>query len=89
VKTYAGFFCEASNHLAAVTNEAFLGMKKQLLRSLADHEHPATNSVPDVETNLLQTIPELTAPALNATNSTDVPSKLLLAPPPAREQKPQ
>ena len=89
VKTYAGFFYEASNHLAAVTNEAFLGMKTQLLRSLADHEHPATNAAPDVETNLLQTIPELTAPALNVTNSTDVPSKLLFAPPPVREQKPQ
>ena len=89
VKTYAGFFCEASNHLAAVTNEAFLGMKKQLLRSLANHEHLATNAAPDLATHLLQAIPELAAPAFNATNVTDVPPQLLLAPPPLREQKPQ
>jgi hypothetical protein len=34
-----------------VTNVAFLGLKKQLLRSLADHQHPPTNIVSEISTN--------------------------------------
>ena len=45
VKTAAGFFNEASNHLAAVTNATFLELKQRLERSLAEHEHP-TNQTP-------------------------------------------
>jgi tetratricopeptide (TPR) repeat protein len=90
LKTYAGFFGEASNHLAAVTNEAFLGMKKQLYRSLYDHEHPETNSETATQTNLLQAIPPLeTTNVSAATNIADLSSNLFVAPPPLREQKPQ
>ena len=90
VKIAAGFFGEASNHLAAVTNAAFLGMKKQLYRSLADHEHPDTNSEAAVEDKMLKTIPQL-APSSGAgvTNVSGLSSNLLAVPPPVREPKPQ
>ena len=89
VKTYAGFFDEASNHLAAVTNVAFLGMKKQLYRSLADHEHPDTNSEAAVEDKMLKMIPQLdTTNVSAATNITDLSSNLFVAPPPLRGQRP-
>lgn len=90
VNTYAGFFAEASNHLAAVTNEAFLGLKQQLLRSLADHEHPDTNAETAMETNLLKIIPQLPpGSAADATNLPNLSTNLLAVPPPLREQKPQ
>jgi tetratricopeptide (TPR) repeat protein len=90
VKIAAGFFGQASNHLAAVTNAAFLGMKKQLYRSLADHGHPDTNSEAAVEDKLLKTIPQLApAGADAATNIPDLSSNLLAVPPPVREPKPR
>ena len=88
VKIAAGLFAQARNHLAAVTNAGFLDLKNRLYRSLADHEYAATNNATVAKTNLLQTIPELAAPAFNATNSVDVPSQLLLTPPLLRDQKP-
>ena len=89
VKIAAGFFGEASNHLAAVTNAAFLGMKKQLYRSLADHEHPPTNTEAAVEDKLLKMIPQLETTGVSAaTNIAGLRSNLLAVPPPLREQKP-
>ena len=58
VKTYAGMFEQASNHLAAVTNAAFLDLKRQLTRSLYDHQHPETNSAPEISTNPVRTTKE-------------------------------
>jgi hypothetical protein len=89
VKIAAGFFGQAGNHLAAVTNAAYLGLKKQLCRSLADHEHPDTNSEAAVEDRLLKAVPQLApAGADEATNISDLSSNLLAVPPPVREKKP-
>ena len=89
VKIAAGFFGQAGNHLAAVTNAAYLGLKKQLCRSLADHEHPDTNSEAAVEDRLLKAVPQLApAGAADATNISDLSSNLLAVPPPVREKKP-
>ena len=89
VKIAAGFFDQASNHLAAVTNAAFLGMQKQLYRSLADHEHPPTNTEAVAESNLLKTIPQLApANAGEATNVSGLSSNLLAVPPPLRRPNP-
>ena len=52
VKIAAGMFDEARAHLATVTNAAYADLKKRLGRSLADHEHPSTNSVVDISTNV-------------------------------------
>jgi len=89
VKTAAGMFEQASNHLAAVTNVAFLDLKRQLIRSLANHEHPDTNTDATVETNLLKTIPPLDTAGGAATNTVDPSSNRLVTPPPVQEQKPQ
>ena len=83
VKTYAGMFAEAQAHLNTVTNVAFLGLKKQLQRSLADHEHPDTNSEAVMQTNLLQVIPQIEATKASAeTNAPNLSSNLLTLPPP-------
>ncbi len=90
IKIAAGYFEQASNHLAAVTNAAYLGLKKQLYRSLADHEHPDTNSEPVVADKLLKMVPQLApASAGDVTNVTDLSSNLLAVPPPVRGEKPQ
>ena len=90
VKIAAGFFEQASNHLAAVTNGAYAELKKRLVRTLADHENPPTNSATAAtETNLLEKIPQLgSGLSAGATNVTSLSSNLLSVPPPAREQKP-
>ncbi len=86
VKTYAGMFAEAQAHLDAVTNAAFLDLKRQLTRSLANHEHPDTNTEAAVQDNLLKMIPQLEAPsAADATNIPNLSSNLLVAPPPLPE----
>lgn len=53
VKIAAGFFDEASNHLAAVTNEIYAALKNRLERNLAEKENPPTNSVAEISTNLI------------------------------------
>ena len=89
VKTYAGMFAEAQAHLDTVTNEAFLGLKKQLIRSLANHEHPDTNSEAVTQTNLLQMIPQLEATQVStATNAADLSSNLLTIPMPTPKPLP-
>ena len=90
VKTAAGMFEQASNHLAAVTNVAFLDLKRQLIRSLYDHQHPDTNTDATIETNRLNPMisPPATANAVTSTNLTEASSNLLVAPPPVQEQKP-
>ena len=88
VKIAAGFFEQASNHLAVVTNTGFLDLKNQLYRSLAYHEHPATNTAVVAETNLLQVVPSLAAPTLINTNIAELSSNLLLVPLPLRVQTP-
>jgi tetratricopeptide (TPR) repeat protein len=89
VKIAAGYFEEASNHLAAVTNAAFGDLKDRLYRSLLDHKNGATNAVAG-ETNLPARIPALDVPATNIIEpATLVSSNLLVAPPPMREPKPQ
>ena len=62
VKTAAGFFNEARAQLAAVTNDFYADLKRQLERNLVQRESAATNAAaisPDlqmVETNLLLTV---------------------------------
>jgi tetratricopeptide (TPR) repeat protein len=51
VKTAAGFYDEAQGHLDAVTNAVFGDMRTRLIRSLADHKNPPTNSVAEISTN--------------------------------------
>jgi tetratricopeptide (TPR) repeat protein len=55
VKTAAGFFDEAQAHLDTVTNEVFGDLKRRLIRSLADHRNPPTNSVEEISTNSIGT----------------------------------
>jgi tetratricopeptide (TPR) repeat protein len=89
VKIAAGYFAEASNHLAVVTNAAFADLKNRLYRSLLDHKNGATNEVPGA-TNLPAKIPALAVPATDIIEpATLVSSNLLVAPPPVRESKPQ
>ena len=56
IKIAAGRFAEARAQLNAVTNRAFTDLKYRLERSLKEHENPATNTVPDVSTNLAASI---------------------------------
>ena len=91
VKIAAGIFEQASNHLAAVTNDAYLDLKKQLLRSLADRQNPPTNVVKNMATNLPAAVTPATVAATNiifaSTNILDLSSNLLVAPPALREPK--
>ena len=89
IKIAAGFFDEASNHLADVTNAAYLDLKTRLYRSLLDHKNPSTNAESASDTNLLEKIPAFRLrPESAATNATAL-SNLLTVPPPLREPKPQ
>ncbi len=87
VKTAASMFDEARVHLAAVTNIAYLDLKNRLTRSLADHEHPSTNTDTTVETNLLPTLPPMTQSSAGGTNAVELPANLLVTPPLQRTQK--
>jgi tetratricopeptide (TPR) repeat protein len=100
VKIAAGFFSEASNHLAAVTNAAYLDLKKLLVRNLAEHENPATNAGVEISANIPVVIatqavntttnqpPPITA--MTNTPATPLPSSVWQAAPPVlRGQKPQ
>ena len=51
VKIAAGFYDEASHHLAAVTNANYAELKMRLERNLAERENPLTNAGADVSTN--------------------------------------
>jgi len=51
VKTAAGFFNEARAQLAAVTNDFYADLKRQLERNLAQRENAATNTVQTISTN--------------------------------------
>ncbi len=88
VKIAAGMFAEAQAHLDAVTNAAFLGLKQQLIRSLANHEHPDTHPAATAANNLLKMVPPLDTPKVSAgTNLTLVLTNLLAVPPPLRLQE--
>jgi cytochrome c-type biogenesis protein CcmH/NrfG len=100
VKIAAGFFAEASNHLAVVTNAAYLDLKKRLVRNLAESENPATNSVTESSpkipavavTNAVGSITNPPAPVTAVTNGPPVPppsSVWQTTPPVLRGQKPQ
>lgn len=93
VKIAAGLYSEASNHLASVTNYAFLDMKKRLYQSLLDHKNPSTNTTDTVEhaePTLLEKVPPLDISHLHvSTNEPDLATNLLVAPLPLRPQKPQ
>jgi len=88
VKTAAGFYDEARMHLAAVTNTAFLDLKSRLIRSLADHEHPTTNTDATLSPQILKAVPPPAIPSdVMTTNVDPIESKLLLAPTPLQKQK--
>ena len=91
VKIAAGRFDEAQAHLDAVTNTAFLNLKKRLEHSLAEQRNPPTNApmrAPTVITNPLAPVAKVvTAPAPLPVTS-KLP-ELELSPPPLRQQRPQ
>jgi len=90
IKIAAGYYEQASNHLAAVTNTAYADLKARLYRSLLDHKNPPTNAEPASETNLLEQIPTLKpGTGAMATNATTLSSNLLVAPLPLRPPTPQ
>ncbi len=51
VKLAAGYFTEASNHLAAVTNANYLDLKLRLERNLAERENPTADPGAEIPTN--------------------------------------
>ncbi len=79
VKIAAGFFDEARAQLAAITNAAYADLKQRLIRSLADHEHPATV----VTTNAVRVMPPELPAVVATTNAATVSSNLFSAPPTA------
>ena len=87
VKIAAGFYDEASNHLAAVTNANYFDLKMRLERMLAEDQNPATNSVA-IATNLPVVITNNAMAVPVATNTAAKISGLQAAPPPLRQQKP-
>jgi cytochrome c-type biogenesis protein CcmH/NrfG len=70
VKTAAGFYDEAQAHLDAVTNAAFADLKNRLVRSLADHKNPPTNSVEEISTNSVVASTNLAAAVTNVVTAT-------------------
>jgi hypothetical protein len=85
VKISAGYFDQARTHLGSVTNTVYVDLKNRLTRSLADHEHPSTNSVEEVPLEPLPLPPSAAPPASKAEL---LSSNLLTMPLPARAQKP-
>ena len=85
VKISAGYFDQARTHLGSVTNIVYADLKNRLTRSLADHEHPSTNSVEEVPLEPLPLPPSAAPPASKAEL---LSSNLLTMPLPARAQKP-
>ncbi len=88
VKIAAGMFEQASNHLAAVTNVAYLDLKKRLYRSLTEHKYPSTNTDDAAESDLpdKNTLPDAShVPA--ASDVPDLSSNLLAIPPPSPAPK--
>ena len=89
IKIAAGFFEQASNHLATVTNAAYADLKNRLYRSLVEHEYPSTNAEATVETNLPAKIPVVNLNGdSTATNASVMSSNLFIAPLPSRPQSP-
>ncbi len=76
VKIAAGFFNDARAQLAAVTNDAYADLKRRLVRSLADHEHPEAVT----ETNAAPVIPPELPAVVTATNAAMVSSNFFSAP---------
>ncbi len=93
VKIAAGNLDEAQTHLDAVTNTAFLGLKKLLAQNLASKKNPPTNAVSVTVTNasVVAALPPVPTNSFSAPTNPPVAPKLPaleLAPPPLREQTP-
>ena len=89
VKMAAGFYDESRAHLAAVTNDAYLELKRRLVRSLEDREHPNTNATDTADTNSLKIIPAMAPPnEVVLTNNNVMSSNLLVVPAPGHGQSP-
>jgi tetratricopeptide (TPR) repeat protein len=54
VKLAAGFYAQASNHLAAVTNANYAELKARLQRRLAEIQNPTNSAAEEMATNSLQ-----------------------------------
>ena len=87
VKIAAGRFDEAQAHLDAVTNAAYLGLKNQLIRSLADHKNPPTNAITEMVTNSSVATNPSAAAMNRIVTTTNLPS-LDVKPPALRGQQP-
>ncbi len=75
IKMAVGRFAEARAHLNGVTNAAFAGLKHRLENSLAEREHPPTNSTAAVISTNAHSFP--TKAATIASNKICVPTKPL------------
>jgi cytochrome c-type biogenesis protein CcmH/NrfG len=84
-KIASGYFDEAQGHLDAVTNRVFADLKERLIRSLADHKNPPTNTLEEISAPALM----VAAPAsTNVIAATTNPPAVSLPLPALREQKP-
>jgi tetratricopeptide (TPR) repeat protein len=91
VKIAAGHFDEGRAQLDAVTNAIYADLKNRLERNADERENAATNPVPmaavsaGVSTNVPAAATNLPArPVAEFTNTLDLSTNLLLAPPPPR-----
>lgn len=83
-KIAGGYFDEAQAHLDAVTNRVFGDLKDRLIRSLADHKNPPTNTVEEISTPELPVAVPASTNLIAATN----PPAVSLPLPALRDQKP-
>ena len=91
VKLAAGFYDQAQAHLDAVTNAAYLELKRRLEKSLADHKNPPTNSIEAKATSVTTMTNSMVNPSNPlpvAPNISNASSNWLNAPLPAREPTP-
>ncbi len=81
VKIAAGLYDQAQAHLDAVTNAAFLDMRKRVERSLADHKNPPPADGPEISTNSVEAKTQSPAAGTNALQTADNQSALPAATP--------
>ena len=95
-KIAACMFTEAQAHLDAITNRAFADMKQRLEKMITLYKEPAANAAPEIFTNA-PVAPAIRPPFApkGPSTMTNVPptspnaTRLEIAPPGLREQKPQ
>jgi tetratricopeptide (TPR) repeat protein len=84
IKLAAGLYAESHAELDAVTNAAFLDLKKRIERNLAARENAPTNKVASNVSTNSAVVP--TSIVIATTNEIDVSTDLMVAPPTLRRQ---